>query len=81
MTSLSAPSRSKRRPAVGWLRSPLANQIKAPVVCIGLTLVLWQLFTQFNSDGFPGPIQVISQTWNPYIINPFFDDGGTSKGL
>jgi nitrate/nitrite transport system permease protein len=81
MTSLSATSRSKRRPAVGWLRSPLANQIKAPVVCIGLTLVLWQFLAQFNSEGFPGPIQVISQTWDPYIINPFFDDGGTSKGL
>ena len=37
--------------------------------------------SQFSSEGFPGPIQVISQTWDPYIINPFFDDGGTSKGL
>jgi nitrate/nitrite transport system permease protein len=63
------------------LRSPLANQIKAPLVCIGLTLLLWQILVKFNSAGFPGPIEVITQTWNPYISNPFFDDGGTSKGL
>jgi nitrate/nitrite transport system permease protein len=76
-----SPSQSTRRPSRGWLRAPLANQIKAPLVCIGLTLLLWQLLAQFNSAGFPGPITVISQTWNPYIVNPFFDDGGTSKGL
>jgi nitrate/nitrite transport system permease protein len=81
MTSLSTSPRSQRRGTAQWLRSPLANQIKAPVVCIGLTLALWQLLSLFNSDGFPGPINVIAQTWDPYIVNPFFDDGGTSKGL
>jgi nitrate/nitrite transport system permease protein len=81
MTSSPSTSPSTRRPSRGWLRSPLANQIKAPLVCIGLTLLLWQLLVQFNSAGFPGPITVISQTWDPYIVNPFFDDGGTSKGL
>lgn len=81
MTSSPTMSQSKRRAAQHWLRSPVANQIKAPVICIGLTLALWQVLAQFNSEGFPGPIQVISQTWSPYIVNPFFDDGGTSKGL
>jgi nitrate/nitrite transport system permease protein len=52
-----------------------------PVVCIGLTLLLWQLLSGLNSEGFPGPIQVIAQTWDPYIIKPFYDEGGTSKGL
>jgi len=81
MTSLSTTSRQQRPASNGWLRSPLANQIKAPVVCVGLTLAMWQLLAQFNSDGFPGPINVIQQTWTPYITQPFFDDGGTSKGL
>ena len=81
MTSLSTSTRSKRRASASWLRSPLVSQIKAPVVCIGLTLALWQFLAQFNSEGFPGPIDVIAQTWDPYIVNPFFDDGGTSKGL
>jgi nitrate/nitrite transport system permease protein len=66
---------------MSWLRSPLARQIKAPLVCIGLTLVLWQLLAQFNPDGFPGPIQVVTQTWDPYISQPFYDKGGTSKGI
>jgi len=81
MTSSPAIALNPNRPKRSWLRSPLANQIKAPVVCIGLTLLLWQLLTQFNPEGFPGPIKVITQTWDPYIKNPFFDDGGTSKGL
>ncbi|MCP9775503.1 nitrate ABC transporter permease [Cyanobium sp. HWJ4-Hawea] len=81
MTSHPSPKRSRRHATASWLRSPLANQIKPPLVCIGLTLVLWQFLAQFNSEGFPGPIDVISETWDPYIIHPFFDDGGTSKGL
>jgi nitrate/nitrite transport system permease protein len=81
MTTTLDPSRRSRRSRVSWLRSPLARQIKAPVVCIGLTLALWQLLCLPHPEGFPGPIQVISQTWNPYISKPFYDDGGTAKGL
>ncbi|MCP9815487.1 nitrate ABC transporter permease [Synechococcus sp. GreenBA-s] len=81
MTTALATPRSQRRPRAAWLRSPLVNQLKAPVVCIGLTLLLWQLLCLGNTEGFPGPIQVISQTWDPYISKPFYDDGGTSKGI
>ena len=81
MTILTASPQTKDRPAKSWLSSPLANQIKAPVVCIGLTLLLWQLLTQINRNGFPGPVEVIVQTWDPYIKDPFFDAGGTAKGL
>ena len=81
MTTALATPRSQRRPRATWLRSPLVNQLKAPVVCIGLTLLLWQLLCLGNTEGFPGPIQVISQTWDPYISKPFYDDGGTSKGI
>ena len=81
MTTALASSRSPRRPRASWLRSPLVSQLKAPVVCIGLTLLAWQLLCLGHTDGFPGPIQVISQTWDPYISKPFYDDGGTSKGI
>ncbi|MEY4800579.1 MAG: hypothetical protein RLZZ213_1026, partial [Cyanobacteriota bacterium] len=81
MTPALAKSRKPRRPRISWLHSPLARQLKAPVVCIGLTLALWQLMCLPNPDGFPGPIQVITQTWTPYISQPFYDDGGTAKGL
>jgi len=81
MTTALAKSRKQRRSRIPWLHLPLARQIKAPVVCIGLTLALWQLLCLPNPDGFPGPIQVITQTWTPYISQPFYDDGGTAKGL
>jgi nitrate/nitrite transport system permease protein len=81
MTTALAKSRKQRRSRIPWLNTPLARQIKAPVVCIGLTLALWQLLCLPNPDGFPGPIQVITQTWTPYISQPFYDDGGTAKGL
>jgi len=81
MTTALAKSRKQRRSRIHWLHSPLARQIKAPVVCIGLTLALWQLLCLPNPDGFPGPIQVVTQTWTPYISQPFYDDGGTAKGL
>ena len=81
MTTLTASPQSKRQPAKSWLSSPLALQIKAPVVCIGLTLLLWQLLTQIYRNGFPGPVEVIVQTWDPYIKHPFFDEGGTANGL
>jgi nitrate/nitrite transport system permease protein len=29
----------------------------------------------------PSPITVFQDTWDPLIINPFFDNGGTDKGL
>ncbi len=64
-----------------WLRNPLVKQIKAPVLCIGGVLLVWQVLCKLSGSDFPGPIEVISQTWNPYIINPFYDDGGTAKGL
>jgi len=81
MTTALASPRSLRRPRATWLSSPLVNQLKAPVVCIGLTLLVWQLLCLGNADGFPGPIQVIRQTWDPYISKPFYDEGGTSKGI
>jgi len=81
MITAIAPSPQRKRPANAWLRSPLARQIKAPLICIGISLVLWQVLAGIGGNGFPGPIEVISQTWNPYISRPFYDDGGTAKGL
>ena len=81
MTTAVAPSSRTRRSRSQGRRAAFRRQIVPPVVCIGLTLLAWQLLSLLNTEGFPGPIQVISQTWDPYIIKPFYDDGGTSKGL
>jgi nitrate ABC transporter permease subunit len=51
-----------------------------PLICTGAVLLIWQLLCLNPESVMPGPFQVIQQTWN-YIINPFFDNGGTDKGL
>jgi nitrate/nitrite transport system permease protein len=54
----------------------------AYVICIGAFLIAWQVLATILGVGrLPGPITVIRETWDPYISQPFFDDGGTSKGL
>jgi len=52
------------------------------LLCIGAFLIVWQLLSAvLGTARLPGPINVIADTWNPYISQPFFDEGGTSKGL
>jgi nitrate/nitrite transport system permease protein len=52
------------------------------LLCIGAFLILWQLLSGLlGVERLPGPINVIIETWDPYISQPFFDEGGTSKGL
>jgi nitrate/nitrite transport system permease protein len=52
------------------------------LVCIGGFLLVWQALSLILGTGrLPGPFNVITDTWDPYINQPFFDNGGTSKGL
>lgn len=51
-----------------------------PAIAIGIFLVVWQLFSWIPGATLPGPIQVISDTWI-LILYPFYDKGGTDKGL
>jgi bicarbonate transport system permease protein len=51
-----------------------------PIVAITIFLVVWQLFSWTPGATLPGPIQVIQDTWI-LIFWPFYDRGGTDKGL
>ncbi|MBW4595884.1 MAG: nitrate ABC transporter permease [Brasilonema angustatum HA4187-MV1] len=51
-----------------------------PIIAIAIFLVLWQLFAWTPGATLPGPIQVIQDTWI-LIMYPFYDRGGTDKGL
>jgi nitrate/nitrite transport system permease protein len=63
-------------------RSALLKGFLPYLVCIGAFLLLWQLLSALLGVArLPGPINVLIDTWDPYISQPFFDDGGTSKGL
>ena len=51
-----------------------------PVIAIAIFLVLWQLFSWIPGATLPGPIRVVQETWF-LILYPFYDKGGTDKGL
>ncbi len=61
---------------------PRLPQVLPYLLCIGAFLIVWQLISaMLGAARLPGPINVLVDTWDPYISQPFFDDGGTSKGL
>jgi len=51
-----------------------------PIIALAIFLALWQLFSWTPGATLPGPIQVIQDTW-VLIFWPFYDRGGTDKGL
>jgi nitrate/nitrite transport system permease protein len=56
------------------------KNLMAPVVFTAAILLVWQLLCMSESSLIPGPIRMVSDTMN-YILDPFFDNGGTDKGL
>jgi nitrate/nitrite transport system permease protein len=61
------------------LRRAAARMIP-PVVVLVLLLLVWQILCMQPGAGLPPPTQVVSDTWE-LIAHPFFDNGGTDKGL
>lgn len=51
------------------------------MIAIAIFAIIWLLLTLGDSPRLPSPITMVKETWDPYIINPFFDNGGTDKGL
>lgn len=79
-TTLDRNPRSSRSPQ---FFSQFGKQLKNLVptaIALGIILVIWQLFSASPDATLPGPIQTVSETWK-LIIDPFFDNGGTDKGL
>lgn len=78
------------RPAKNNLVNNLVTFIKKnqqkvirPIIALMVILFVWQLLSSGKTPilNLPSPTQTIQETFNPYIINPFFDNGGTDKGL
>ena len=51
----------------------------APIIGFAVALFVWQVFSTLTK-ALPGPIEVVKQTWDPFIISPFFKEGD-DKGL
>ncbi|MBW4542809.1 MAG: nitrate ABC transporter permease [Myxacorys chilensis ATA2-1-KO14] len=56
------------------------EDIATPLGTILILLLIWQLLTMILPTDLPGPIKVVQETW-VLILYPFFDFGGTNKGL
>lgn len=51
------------------------------LVAIIIFLVVWQLLCSGPTATLPGPLKVLEETWDPLIIDPFFQGDGTDQGL
>lgn len=56
------------------------DDLIAPATAIAIFLVIWQLLCWIPGATLPGPIKVVQETWI-LILYPFYDKGGTDKGL
>jgi len=74
-------SRSRKRLQQKAIAKFIAKKVIPPIVAIAIFAVIWQLLVMSGILALPSPVTVIQETWDPYIINPFFDNGGTDKGL
>lgn len=58
-----------------------SGKIIPPLIAIALFLIIWQILCSSPDSNLPSPIKTFEETWDPLIIDPFFDNGGTDKGL
>lgn len=56
------------------------GRVLPPVTALIVVLGIWQLACMQEGASLPPPSQVITDTW-ALIIDPFYDNGGTDKGL
>ncbi|UIE36527.1 nitrate ABC transporter permease [Leptodesmis sichuanensis] len=56
-----------------------SRKIIAPIIGFIIALIFWEIFAAVTKT-IPGPIEVVRETWDPLIIDPFFQDGN-DKGL
>ncbi len=57
-----------------------ARKVVTSAIAIALFLLIWQMLCSSPQATLPPPSKVLQDTWM-LIIDPFFDKGGTNKGL
>lgn len=58
----------------------LAHTTVPPLVALALLVGVWQVLCSLPGAALPPPTKVVADTWE-LIAHPFFDNGGTDKGL
>ncbi|KQP41024.1 ABC transporter permease [Methylobacterium sp. Leaf104] len=62
------------------LAKNLAKNLIPPVVVLIAFLVIWEMLCSRPGAGLPPPSRVVTEAWD-IIAHPFYDNGGTDKGL
>ncbi len=76
-----ASVKSRRLPRVtGRDLRALGARVIPPLVVLAAFLLFWEVACSRPTAGLPPPSRVLSEAW-PIISDPFFDNGGTDKGL
>ncbi|MCY7392451.1 MAG: nitrate ABC transporter permease [Leptolyngbyaceae cyanobacterium CAN_BIN12] len=74
----------KRSSSSSFLSNPKFRErlddILTPLITTIVLLLLWQLFSSLPGANLPSPVRVVQETW-VLILYPFYDRGGTDKGL
>jgi bicarbonate transport system permease protein len=78
---------AQKRPATPKLDNSFLSTLQKqfpelvpPAIALLVFVTIWQLFSWTPGATLPGPIKVIQDTWI-LILYPFYDKGGTDKGL
>lgn len=79
--TLPSRTKSKKKTAQKEIAAIVTKKVLPPIMAIAIFVAIWLLLTLGESPRLPSPITMIKETWDPFIINPFFDNGGTDKGL
>lgn len=57
-----------------------SQKVIRPLVALCILLAIWQVLCMGPNPNLPSPLKVLQDTWI-LIANPFYDNGGTDKGL
>jgi len=79
--TLPSRTKSKKKTAQKEIGAIITKKILPPLIAIAIFVAIWLLLTLGDSPRLPSPITMVKETWDPFIIKPFFDNGGTDKGL
>ncbi|MCJ2080908.1 nitrate ABC transporter permease [Methylobacterium sp. J-090] len=79
--TVAVPAKPKRAPLVTLATlNTIAKNLIPPVVVLIAFLVIWELLCSRPGAGLPPPSRVVTEAWD-IIAHPFYDNGGTDKGL
>jgi nitrate/nitrite transport system permease protein len=73
----------QRRPQTNPLSFILnpPKKIIRPIVALAFLLTIWQVLCSSSDSTIPAPLTILQETWDPLIKDPFYDNGGTDRGL